>query len=364
MESAPAPSPSLTDEVAAETPPEVAELPTDFTEEDYLAENPDVAAAVAAGQLPSGAHHYRHYGYLEFRSIYHGVRPPPPKLPFPSGTRATRRDKVLADLDLTTASGVEIGALAAPIVKRAEGSIFYVDHTDTETLKRNFAADPAVKVEDIVDVDAVWGAQSLTECVEGRTFDYVVASHVIEHVPDLIGWLAEIQSILKADGELRLVIPDKRYTFDYLRFETRMHDVMDAYLQKARVPLPRLIIEFCSLTRIVDCAAAWRGDLDVANLQPMGTAQFGIKLAENVLRDKTYYDTHCWVFTPLSFAELCLELARLDLLNFKYTHYFDTERNQLEFIVHMISSDDRSEVLDSWTSMRDAVTAQLALAAG
>ncbi len=52
--------------------------------------------------------------------------------------------------------------------------------------------------------------------------DLLVASHVIEHVPDLITWLREIASVLKPTGQARLAIPDRRYTFDLLRVETQL----------------------------------------------------------------------------------------------------------------------------------------------
>lgn len=36
-------------------------------EEDYLTQNPDVAKAIAAGELPSGSHHFTFFGYFEGR---------------------------------------------------------------------------------------------------------------------------------------------------------------------------------------------------------------------------------------------------------------------------------------------------------
>ncbi|MGC8160060.1 hypothetical protein ACP3WZ_26405, partial [Salmonella enterica] len=76
----------------------------------------------------------------------------------------------------------------------------------------------------------------------------------------------EIAAILKPGGELRLAVPDRRYTFDLLRNESRLHDVLDNYLRKARRPQPHQIIDFCGLSRVVDCAAAWDGALDLAAL--------------------------------------------------------------------------------------------------
>ncbi|MEX3900116.1 methyltransferase domain-containing protein [Paraburkholderia sp. BR10954] len=48
-------------------------------------------------------------------------------------------------------------------------------------------------------------------------FDYVIASHVIEHVLDLVGWVHSLLAALKHAGRIVLAVPDRRYTFDYVR---------------------------------------------------------------------------------------------------------------------------------------------------
>lgn len=331
----------------------VVQLPPGFDESDYLAANPDVAAAVTAGALSSGGEHYRHYGHLERRALAPGARPPPLPRPFAPKGVASRRDKILTGLDLGALNGVEIGPLASPLVSRGEGRITYVDFTDEDTHRRTYAEDPNVNVDDIVHVDAIWGDKTLREALgPDRRVDYVVASHVVEHVPDLITWLSEIRQVLAAGGALRLVVPDRRYTFDYLRLESRFHDVLDAYLQKARRPLPRQIMDFCGLARHVNCEAAWNGSLKVDQLQPMSSIHFGYALAQDSIATGKYYDTHCWVFTPASFAQLFEELAALGLIGFAYEFFVATARNDIEFFVHMVASDDAEAIQRSWAQMR------------
>ena len=84
-------------------------------------------------------------------------------------------------------TGLEIGALHAPTLLKSEHDVLYVDYASTEVVKAN-QFDPSVNKVDIVDVDIVWGDRPLRQAA-GRTVDFVVASHVIEHVPDLVGWL-------------------------------------------------------------------------------------------------------------------------------------------------------------------------------
>jgi Methyltransferase domain len=323
-----------------------------FDEASYLAANPDVDAAVTAGQLPSGLVHYTLHGFNENRPLRAGVRGVPFVFPFAHGLLPQRRDKILANLDLPKLEGIEIGALTAPLVTPAEGRIRYVDHADTTTLREIYRHHEAVDIEKIVAVDAVWGENTLQDCIgANHKADYVVASHVVEHTPDLITWLAEIRAILRPNGSLRLAIPDRRYTFDYLRVETRVHDVLDAYLRRARTPLPRLIIEHHSLLRHVDIAAAWLGPLNADALQPYNSTALGLDLARDALTTGAYHDVHCWVFTPLTFAALCRELAELDLLGLACGYHIETPHDEAEFYVSMVVNDRKAEVVASWAAM-------------
>lgn len=67
---------------------------------------------------------------------------------------------MLGGLNLATARGIEIGPLCRPIVSRAESQVLYVDHTDTESLRRKFASDPNVDVATIVATSMASGASN------------------------------------------------------------------------------------------------------------------------------------------------------------------------------------------------------------
>lgn len=262
-----------------------------------------------------------------------------------------RREKVLHGLDLKRSVGLEIGPLANPMVKKSDGDVLYVDYADAPALRLRYANDPHVDVTQIVDIDAVWGEKTILDALDGKLVDYIVASHVIEHVPDLITWLNELHSVLLPEGEVRLVIPDKRYTFDYLRAETQLCDVVSAYLVRARVPQPREIIDFCVNKVQIDVVDAWQGDVNPDNLPRDFTFEGAVWLAKDVIANGTYHDVHCWVFTPYSFARLCAELAKAGLLDFSCKAFRLTERNQLEFFVTLVKSTDKQEIVQSWREM-------------
>jgi SAM-dependent methyltransferase len=254
----------------------------------------------------------------------------------PKPATRTRREKFFGPLDLRNAAGIEIGPLATPIVSKQESSVYYVDHTDRDGLRAKYANDPNVDQNQIVEIDAVWGARTLRECFpDGRLFDYVIASHVIEHVPDMLGWLHEISQVLRPDGELMLAIPDKRYTFDILRQPSRLSEVIDAYLQRYRRPMPAQLFDYNVNSVEVDMVAAWNGTLDMANLKHYVNARYALDRCTEAVRDGAYIDAHCWVFTADTLLRLLADLADLELLPYRCARFFPPERNTNEMILVM-----------------------------
>ncbi len=244
-----------------------------------------------------------------------------------------RRQKLLERIDLATQKGLEIGALDRPVVTRAQGDIRYVDYASTEALREMHASTPSVRVEGLVDVDYVWGERTLRELVgpEAR-FDYVIASHVIEHVPDLVTWLGEIAEVLAPGGVLSLIVPDKRYTFDRLRRTTDITEVVDAWLARRRKPSVQQVFDHYLRHTRVDVQRAWAGQLDDARLELVHDERLSLAVCREAAAGR-YVDAHCWVFTPHSFFELLRYLAQLDLLPFRVARYHPPVQGEIDFFV-------------------------------
>ena len=98
-------------------------------------------------------------------------------------------NKIIADKDLV---GLEIGALDRPLVVRDElpagSEILYADHLTTEELKIKYGLDSTVAIDALVDVDLVSPTGDFRSALGGREVDYIVASHVVEHIPNPIKW--------------------------------------------------------------------------------------------------------------------------------------------------------------------------------
>jgi SAM-dependent methyltransferase len=259
-----------------------------------------------------------------------------------------RRQRIIDGIDLAATEGLEIGALHSPLVARDAAHIYYVDHTDTKSLREKYAGDAKVPPDDIVDVDYVWNNAKLADIVGDRRFDYILASHVIEHAPNLISWLAELASVLRPLGTLRLAIPDKRYTFDFRRQETTLADVLASHLARQSRPGPREILDFWGNIRALDATAAWRGEYPADPGVNIAEIPAALRRASEAAEAGTYHDVHCTVFTPASFVGVMRNLADLGMLDFACANIIVTAHGDAEFFVHLLRVDDAEKVRGSW----------------
>jgi SAM-dependent methyltransferase len=95
----------------------------------------------------------------------------------------------------------------------------------------------------VVDADFIVGEGSFLDAVGGQRFDYAVASHVIEHIPDMIGWLWEVWSVLRDGAVLSLAVPHADHIFDAPRRRTSFADLLEPYFDRATRPSSRHIVD-------------------------------------------------------------------------------------------------------------------------
>lgn len=128
--------------------------------------------------------------------------------------------------DYAKLSGLEIGALCSPLLTKEESNVKYYDIFPKETLIEHFQEFYPGRT--FVDVDFVARTRSLSEVLGDIKFDYFIANHVIEHIPDFIGFFKAVYESLNENGKFFLAIPDRRFTFDIDRSETSAgHLVVD-----------------------------------------------------------------------------------------------------------------------------------------
>ena len=261
-------------------------------------------------------------------------------------------------IDVESMRGIEVGPLRSPRIPKELGPVRYLDHTDTAHLREKYADNAPMqdRLDEIVEVDYVLNGRSISETVrDDAPFDYVVASHVIEHIPDPVGWMADISPILRLGGILSLVVPDKRYCFDVNRTLTGVGDLVDAYLMGRTQPTYRDIYNFHSqvvtMEGFVDTAGLWAGTADYENVvrddvsDPDAEA---FRITAHAARSEEYVDVHCHTFTPTSFRAIIDVLSRLGVIDFDVVFEVPTQPNTLEFFVSLekvrTSAQSRSDV--------------------
>lgn len=267
-----------------------------------------------------------------------------------------RISRLQAFFDPQVGSGLEIGPLHAPIVRKGAGrDIKYVDILPGAELRAYYADHPGMPVDDIVDPDYFLigdsGTKTLTEAVGGVCFDWVIASHVVEHVPDLIGWLNQIGEILHDDGALVLAVPDRRFTFDALRPDTTVGEMLLASANHDKTPSVRAVYDHYSKVVSADNQRIWAGNepTPADRIHDLDYVLHRLNLA----RSGEYTDCHVWLFTPDSFVDQLGELNRLDLVPFVIDGLTPTQPGDMEFFVRLrrlarqSSSESRRDLADA-----------------
>jgi SAM-dependent methyltransferase len=209
---------------------------------------------------------------------------------------------------------VEIGPSFSPIAPKSGGwNSASIDHLTREGLAAKYNGHPGVDISRIEEVDFVWISGSLADAVpqeQHGSFDAFVASHVIEHTPDLIAFLDSAATLVKPEGVVILAIPDKRYCFDYFQPLTTTGQLLEANADRRSRHTRRLAFDHFAYAVADGGVGAWgqrpSQGIGLTHGLEEANAVFGA-----IANTPDYLDVHAWRFVPSSFELLLLELARL-----------------------------------------------------
>ncbi len=132
-----------------------------------------------------------------------------------------------------TGVGLEIGALHQPIPQHAGMRTLYVDRHTLDELHKEYAHLHATWKDQMVAPDIIDDGTVLGTIPDG-TYDYLIAAHVIEHLPNPIAAIENWCRVLKPGGLIYLIVPDKRGTFDRRRVRTTLEHLILDYRQPSR----------------------------------------------------------------------------------------------------------------------------------
>ncbi|CAG0993390.1 hypothetical protein RHIZO_02374 [Rhizobiaceae bacterium] len=225
-------------------------------------------------------------------------------------------------------SVLELGPGAAP--KLIGPNVFYFDVKTADELRdryRNDGCNEAVPRE--IHFVEPNGDMSIID----RKFDVVFSAHVIEHTPDLVMHLMQIESLLNEGGYYFLVVPNKKFTFDYFKPRTVLEDVVAAHLDPngaETIFLRSFLLEEFRRTHNT-ARTHWIGDHGAprgisGNIDQVRTKYEGVK-SRPVARS----GYHRWIFDEDAFVEVINGLYTLGISPLRVNQCYNTITNSLSF---------------------------------
>lgn len=131
---------------------------------------------------------------------------------------------------LLRGDGIEIGALHEPARLPAAARVRYVDALTAAQARELF---PELQQAPLTDPDVIADLDRAgLSAFAGDSLDFVVLSHVLEHLANPLQAIAEVFRVLRPGGRAAIGIPDKRFTFDAPRALTPFLHVWQDYLDR------------------------------------------------------------------------------------------------------------------------------------
>lgn len=206
--------------------------------------------------------------------------------------------------------GLEIGPSYNPLLPKAEGyNVETLDYADQASLREKYSGTADVDIANIEPVDHVSDGRSMVDVV-GKTacYDFIVASHVLEHTPDLIGFLDDCERLLKPSGTLLLAVPDKRCCFDVFQSLSSTGDALEAHYQRRERPGYGSIFDAIAYAATRNGQIGWRKE-ERDNRQIFQTLEEAYWISNDSRDSKIYSDVHVWRFVPASLELILRDLA-------------------------------------------------------
>jgi SAM-dependent methyltransferase len=192
--------------------------------------------------------------------------------------KAPEREQALAYLSrFVGGDGIELGPGHQPFPLPFSGvRVRYVDRWKPDENAGMFPELGEGVVFPTPDIIADLDDESLS-MLPDESEDFVIASHVLEHLCDPIRQLAEIHRVLRPGGVALVMLPDRRMTFDRARQGTTLEHLRADHEAGMRVPDDAHLEEFLIYTE------GWNAERDAAT------------------RDATFehhrrrsFHVHCW----------------------------------------------------------------------
>lgn len=235
-------------------------------------------------------------------------------------------------------------------------TVKYFDSTDVETLRKK-SEEAKRNINNLPErIDFVSPNCDLS--IVDEKFDVVFSSHVVEHTPDLVEHFQAVSKILNRGGLYILIVPDKRYCFDYYHADSTITEVLDAFACEKKIPRLADVINQAFTRTHNDPILHWRGEhgerygeqrtiplTPDLGVEVMGeyffdegngiNREYLFRLVEKyseALENGRYISTHNWRFTPDTFGHIVRTLTKLQFIDLKLHRLCHTLWGRFEFV--------------------------------
>jgi SAM-dependent methyltransferase len=130
--------------------------------------------------------------------------------------------------------GIELGPGHQPMQIPARAEVRYVDRWKPEENASLYPELPPGAPFPRPDVIADFDVDRLS-AIESSSEDFVVCSHVLEHLADVLGFMEEMYRVLRPGGLLLVLLPDRHLTFDRHRAPTPLAHLIEDHANRVTV---------------------------------------------------------------------------------------------------------------------------------
>jgi SAM-dependent methyltransferase len=188
------------------------------------------------------------------------------------------RDEALRMLArYVSGNGVELGPGHTPFpLPYAAATARYVDRWKPDENRELFPELGAEAAFPIPDIVADLNVDRLS-MLDDESQDFVIASHVLEHLVDPLAHLEEIHRVLRPGGTAVILLPDRRLTFDRDRPPTALAHLVGEHADGTRT------LDDAHIEEFLRCGGAWDDGWNDAE-----------RLAQFDLHRQRSIHVHCW----------------------------------------------------------------------
>lgn len=254
--------------------------------------------------------HYLKYGIEEGR-VYNGI---------------TKRQDFL-NLVVQSGNMLEIGPLDRPQLNHLSPTYHSLDVFSQNELQTFYKDDPDVNVSNIIEPTYIIIDNDYS--IINKKFRCIFSSHNIEHMPCLVSFLLNLQTLLEEDGNIYMVIPDKRYCFDHYKKETDIYDVLQSYYEKNSKPRLSEVLRMRTENTHNNSIEHWNGNHGEHDYIERLKSHYPDILKE--YNKGAYIDSHVSFFTPESFLTIMGLLKEMGLIALEPKKLYHTIRGSNEF---------------------------------